>query len=385
MNTRRLVFFSLFTFQLALTQSAEAKGLTAAQHLAAIYGLILDARFEEAGRALKRCSPGPAQACLVMEAMSSYWQILLDPQDRKRDDLFLKQAGTAIAATEAWVAQQPQRAEAWFYLGAAYGAQVQLRGLRRQFLTAARDGKRIHDALQQAVKLDSELHDAYFGLGLYHYYAAIAPTAARVLSWLLLLPGGDRAQGLREMSQTQNLGQVLRDEADYQLHLVYLWYERQPAEALRLAEGLRNRYPHNPVFFLRLALAQGDYLRDTHASYRTYQALLEAARAGSIAAPGMAEIQARLGMAQQLDAQCQTERAIAQLQSVIAHKSIAPYSSLASAYYQLGTASDRAGRRNEAVSAYRAAIAAAPSDDSLRVRERAQTSMRRPPDRPACR
>lgn len=151
MNTRRLVFFSLFTFQLALAQPAEAKGLTAAQHLASIYGLILDARFEQAGRALKRCSPGPPQACLVMEAMSSYWQILLDPQASKRDDLFLKQAETAIAATEAWVAHEPQRAEAWFYLGAAYGARVQLRGLRRQFLAAARDGKRIHDALQQAV------------------------------------------------------------------------------------------------------------------------------------------------------------------------------------------------------------------------------------------
>lgn len=385
MTTCRLVCFSLFTFQLALTQPADAKDLTDAQHLAAIYGLILDARFEEAGRALKRCSPGPAQACLVMQAMSSYWQILIDPQNTTRDDLFLKQAETAIAATEAWVAREPQRAEAWFYLGAAYGARVQLRGLRGQLLSAARDGKRIHDALRQAVKLDPELQDAYFGLGLYHYYAAIAPTAARVLRWLLLLPGGDRAQGLREMAQTQNLGQLLRGEADYQLHLIYLWYERQPATAVRLAESLRTRYSHNPVFFLRLALAQSDYLRDTHASYRTYQALLEAAQAGSIAAPGVAEIHARLGMAQQLNWQCQSERAIEQLRTIIARKPIAPYSALASAYHLLGTAYDRAGRRHEAVPAYRASIAATPPDDPLRLRETAQASLRRPRDRPVCR
>lgn len=386
MNGRRRIFFSLFTIQLAFAHSAEAKRLTAAQHLASIYDLILDAHFEQAERELKQhCSPAPAPACLVMEAMSSYWQILLDPQDRKRDDLFLGQAEAAISATEAWVVREPQRAEAWFYLGAAYGARVQLRGLRSQLLAAARDGKRIHDALQRAVKLDPELQDAYFGLGLYHYYAAIAPTAARILRWLLLLPGGDRAQGLREMAQTQNLGQLLRGEADYQLHLIYLWYERQPATAVRLAEGLRTRYSHNPVFFLRLALTQSDYLRDTHASYRTYQALLEAARAGSIAAPGMAEIQARLGMAQQLVSQCQTERAIQQLQTVIVRKPIAPYSALASAYLLLGTAYDRAGRRTEALSASRASIAAAPSDDPFRVRERAQTSLRRPPVRPACR
>ena len=76
--------------------------------------------------------------------------------------------------------------------------------------------------------------------GLYHYYAAIAPRAARILSALLFLPGGDRAGGLKEMEQTRSKGLLLRGEADYQLHLIYLWYERQPTTALRLIEGLRH-------------------------------------------------------------------------------------------------------------------------------------------------
>ena len=153
----------------------------------------------------------------------------------------------AIASAEAWAAREPKRAEAWFYVGGAYGTRVLLRGeLRNELFAAARDGKRIHDSLQQAVTLDPSLQDAYFGLGLYHYYAAIAPTAARMLRWLLFLPGGDRAGGLKEMAQTQNRGMLLQGEADYQLHLIYLWYEHQPMTALRLAEGLRSRYPHNP-------------------------------------------------------------------------------------------------------------------------------------------
>jgi len=48
------------------------------------------------------------------------------------------------------------------------------------------------EQLERALTLDPSLQDAYFGIGLYHYYAAVAPTAARVLRWLLLLPGGDR-------------------------------------------------------------------------------------------------------------------------------------------------------------------------------------------------
>ena len=86
-----------------------------------------------------------------------------------------------------------------YSMGGAYGARGQWRVLRGQVLSAARDGKRIKDALERSLALDPALLDAYFGIGLYHYYAAVAPTAAKMLRWLLLLPGGDRATGLREM------------------------------------------------------------------------------------------------------------------------------------------------------------------------------------------
>ena len=41
---------------------------------------------------------------------------------------------------------------------------------------------------------------------------------------------------------------MLRGETNYQLHLIYLWYEQKPEEALRLLGELRDRYPHNPAF-----------------------------------------------------------------------------------------------------------------------------------------
>ena len=185
----------------------------------------------------------------------------------------MKRIEASITSTEAWVAREPTRAEAWFYLGGAYGTRVLLRGHRGQYLAAARDGKRIHDSLQQAIKLDPSLGDAYFGLGLYHYYAAIAPRVARILSALMFLPGGDRAGGLREMEQTRTKGMLLRGEADYQLHLIYLWYERQPNTALKLIDGLRGRYSHNPVFYVRLAQVQGDYIRNHAAALQTYRML----------------------------------------------------------------------------------------------------------------
>jgi tetratricopeptide (TPR) repeat protein len=365
---------------------AAAAGLTAPEALVKAYELILDARFDEAERQLNTaCPPAPQPACDVIGAVNDYWRLLLNPEDTSRDPALLNRINAAISSTEAWVAREPKRAEAWFYLGGAYGTRVLLRGHRGQYLSAARDGKRIHDALQLAISLDRSIGDAYFGLGLYHYYAAIAPRAARILSALMFLPGGDRAGGLKEMEQTRSKGMLLRGEADYQLHLIYLWYERQHSTALRLIDGLRTRHPHNPIFYMRLADVQGNYIGDHQAAVQTYRSLLDAARAGHIAAPVMSEVHARLGMAEEMGALCDNAGAVEHANAVIALKPSAPYGALARAHYQIGVVHDRAGRRADAIASYQRARAVNPRDDRLRMREKIRAAISRAPTARACR
>lgn len=363
-----------------------AAGLTSPVPLVKTYELILDARFDEAERQLKAaCPPAPQPACDVIGAVNDYWRLMLNPEETSRDAALLARINTAIDAAEAWVAREPKRAEAWFYLGGAYGTRVLLRGHRGQYLAAARDGKRIHDSLQLAISLDPTIGDAYFGLGLYHYYAAIAPRAARILSTLMFLPGGNRAGGLKEMEQTRSKGLLLRGEADYQLHLIYLWYEKQAATALQLIDGLHGRYPNNPVFFLRLADVQAIYIRNHHAALQTYRAMLDAARAARIASPALSEIYARLGMAQEMDALCDSAGAIEQLNAAIALKPPAPYGALARAHYQLGLVLDRAGRRADAIASYQRARAVIPADDRLRMRDHIRAAIARAPAPRVCR
>ena len=115
--------------------------------------------------------------------------------------------------------------------------------LRGEYLAAARDGKQAMDSLERALELQPRLYDANFGIGLYHYYADVAPATAKMVRWLLLLPGGDRKQGLKEMLEARNRGALLVGEADYQLHLVYLWYEGSTSRALELLSALRQKYP----------------------------------------------------------------------------------------------------------------------------------------------
>jgi len=64
------------------------------------------------------------------------WQIQLDPESRGLDPAFTAAVERAIRTTEAWTERAPDSAEAWFYLGGAYGARVQWRVLRGEKVAA---------------------------------------------------------------------------------------------------------------------------------------------------------------------------------------------------------------------------------------------------------
>ncbi len=254
--------------------------LTEASRLAPVYDTILDAQFDRVDAQLEQaCPPAPAEACSVLAVVSLWWQIQQAPESRLLDDRFNAVASAAIAASDAWTRREPSRGEAWFYLAGSYAPLVQWRVLRGQRLAAAREGKKIKDALERALALDPSIEDAHFGIGLYHYYADVASTAAKIIRWLLFLPGGDRAKGLREMLQARDRGVLLRGEADYQLHLIYLWYEHQPQRALALLQDLDTRYPNNPIFLERIARVQEIDLHDRRASAVSWRILADRARA----------------------------------------------------------------------------------------------------------
>ena len=363
------------------TRAVPSPELRGVDGLVRVYDFILEARFDQVEAELRRaCGPAPREACEVLAATAIWWRIQLDPHSQAVDPEFSTAVEAAIAETEAWTEREPDSAEAWFYMGAAYAVRVQWQVLRGHKLSAARNGKRILQALEKALELDPALDDAYFGMGMYKYYADVAPTAARMLRFLLLLPGGDRTDGLAEMLRARARGKLLQGEADYQLSIIYLWYEEETARAVHLLEGLRSQYPGNPLFPAQIARIQDEYLHDTMASLATWRSLLASAREHRTNAPVLAEAQARLEIARLLDELHQTDDAIEHLETIVALKPLAPFSALPLAYLRLGAARDRMGERAEAIAAYQAAIASASMPDVLEIREAAAEGLRRAPN-----
>jgi tetratricopeptide (TPR) repeat protein len=360
---------------LALT--ASPLGLTERPRLAAIYDSILRARFEQArAQTAVACPPAPIDACRALATVSLWWQIQLDPDSRALDAQLESAAGVAVASAERWTKREPQRAEAWFYFAGAYAPLVQWRILRGERLSAAREALKIKHALERALTIDPGLHDAYFGIGMYHYYADVAPAALRVLRWLLLMPGGNRAEGLREMLVARDSGVLLGGEADYQLHWLYLWYEHDPARALELLRALDARYPSNPIFLQRVAEVQRDDLHDHVASRATWQALLDRARSGQVERSAMAAVRARIGMAEALIAASEDAQAIDAVTPVIDTRATAPYGALSLAHFITARAHERLRHRDRAISSLNAAIAS-PADDPRDIRPRARSALAR--------
>ena len=314
-----------------------AAPLSEAPRLAAVYDAILAARFDDVRALLtETCPPAPLEACRALTLASEWWQIQLNPNSRSLDASFERASRAAFDSVGRWTEREPRRAEAWFYAAAALGPLVQWRILRGQRLSAAREGKTIKSALERALELDPTLQDAHFGIGLYRYYADVVPAGFKLLRWLLLLPGGDRARGLREMLQAREQGVLLPGEIDFQLHWLYLWYEHRPERALELLRVLDERYPSNPMFLQRIAEVQHEYFHDHAESATTWQKLLARDRDGVTKNP-------RLAFAQ----------------------------------LQLGSELEHVGRLDLAITAYRRATTLTSSDDPDGVRERARSALKR--------
>ena len=155
---------------------------------------------------------------------------------------------------------------------------AQWRVYRVERLAAARDGKRIKESLERALALDPAMHDAEFGVGMYRYYADVAPAVLRFLRWLLLLPGGNRVEGLQQLERAATQGLLVRGEAQFQIHVLYLWYEHKSREALEIVRALQGRYPRNPLFHQIEAEILDVYFHDPAASLRASERLLALAQ-----------------------------------------------------------------------------------------------------------
>jgi tetratricopeptide (TPR) repeat protein len=248
---------------------------------------LMDGDFDHATEIFRQIQKSDPESPLgyLLEADVNWWKIYLTEGKLIDADVFeaLSEAATpydgdfrrldelAIRKAEVRLQAHQEEARSCLYEGLAYGLRTRLEACRDHALATARSGKKLRNLSLEALKLDSNLNDAYFGVGLYNYFEDTLPTYVKMLRFLILLPGGDRLEGLRQIQRAMEKGQLVTGEAKFHLAKNYSRpFDRQFAKSLELFRQMEQQYPHNPLWTLLVGgteLRMGD-VKEGEVRYR---------------------------------------------------------------------------------------------------------------------
>jgi len=212
-------------------------------------------------RQMQAADPGSPLG-YILEAEARWWQIYceaceikwntIDAYERPRiaaDDDYLMLTGKVTSLAESRIAQVDS-AEMQLYAGIGWAQRARLLGLRNDRRATARAGVNARTHLLRCLQLDPEMADAYTGLGLYNYYVDTLSPIARFLRFFMGIPGGSKAEGVRQLEIAMEKGTLTRVNARFYLAKNLRMYDHEYARSLEVLSPLMEEFPRNPIFQL---------------------------------------------------------------------------------------------------------------------------------------
>jgi Flp pilus assembly protein TadD len=144
--------------------------------------------------------------------------------------------------------------EAYLAMALAKVAKVHWGLHEKRYLLMAQETSNIWNYLEKASAAEPNNFDIYFLMGILHYHIDQLPGLTRFAS-SLVITSGDSQKGLREIELAAQKGDLLQVIAQTELQAVYLIFEKQPAQALPVIRGLREKFPNNYNFLFAEANA----------------------------------------------------------------------------------------------------------------------------------
>jgi len=200
----------------------------------------------------------------LLEADARWWKLYceaceikygtIDAWRRPRlpaDNAYFALADKSVALAERRL-KQSETPDMHLYAGMGWALRARLLGLRDDRRGTARAGVKAREHFLRATQLDPELADAYTGLGLYNYYVDTLSALARVLRFLMGIPGGDKREGIRQLELAMEKGELTAVEARFYLAKNLRNYDQKYERAAKLFAPLVEQCPQNPIFHLLL-------------------------------------------------------------------------------------------------------------------------------------
>jgi len=251
---RTIILSLLFTVLFLTTISAQSKDLNELGVKG--YELALDIQFNEANKIFDELIHMEPENALgyLLKSLSYRKMWKYSGLDKDTGDKFKDLLHKTIDIAEDMLDKNEDDINALFYLGGAYGNLSIYYGNIDSWLKAFWYGRKGKNYFKKVIEKDPDYYDAYFGIGVYHYFAGVLPKYINALSFLLGIEG-DRKKGIDEVILVSSKGNFTRDDAKLFLaDDIYLQYENNFKAALPLLKELITKYPHN--HYLKILLAE---------------------------------------------------------------------------------------------------------------------------------
>jgi len=283
------------------------------------------------------------------------------PEVEKRFDSEIQKA---LDLANARLARNPNDTSALYGRGAALGLRANYQFLvRKAWRDALRDATAARKDHNRVTELDPSNYDARLIQGLHDYIVGSLPWTYRMLGFLVGFHG-DKEKGIRTLEEVSRKGKNNKTDAEMLLCALYR-REAMSKRALPLLEDLLRRFPRNNLLLFEEAQMYSSIGNKDKAieAIQRIAAMKQSGLAGFSTVP-WEKIYFSIGNIEfwynDLD------RALENLKKVTAARTEVDLNTGVLAWMRMGQIYDMKNRRNEAIDAYKRAIAFAPQADAAK-------------------
>lgn len=250
---------------------------------------------------------------------------------------------------------------ALYALGVSHGLRANYNFLvRKAWMDSLKDATSARKAHNRVIELEPDNIDAQLVQGVHDYIIGSLPFHLKILGFVAGFHG-DRESGMKTLQLVATKGNANRYDAKVLLAAIYR-REKKPEQALPLLNELIERFPRNFLFRLETVQMYSDLgqKEPALAELNKTEQLKRSNTSGFEALP-MEKIQYYRGNL--LFWYMDLDRALEEMKKATSGAQRLDLHTALLAWMRLGQLYDMKGRRNEAVSAYKQAIAVAPESD----------------------
>ena len=213
--------------------------------------------------ALRQKVPANHPVYPMLKALNLYWKDAPMHTGSPNFGDFQAYLRETVQKSDNYLKQEQDETLVNFLALSAHSLLTRFHADKGDYMSAIGEAKNAYSFMKKGFDLTEAYSEFYFPVGLYNYYREKYPELNPVYKpFMFFFRSGDISKGLLQLEKAAKVNVFTKPEAGVFLTHIYLYYENNPAAALKNIRQLHEEFPQNRLFRLQLAealLANGQY------------------------------------------------------------------------------------------------------------------------------